>query len=134
MIFEPDEFTQLQNAVRQIYKKDFLSNQEMVAQYNKSLGIKEESKRQFEEKKERDKSIGKVDVIDLETGNRELKNVIRQSSMMNLNLFDDDVSIKLAIDRGEIDCVRLINSCLASCSWPEATSSANRPSKTCSQN
>lgn len=103
MIFEPDELTQLQNAVRQIYKKDFLSNQEMVAKYNQSLGIKEESKRQFEEKKERDKSIGRVDVIDLETGNKELKNVIRQSNMMNLNLFDDDISIKLAIDRGEID-------------------------------
>jgi hypothetical protein len=51
MIFEPDEFTQLQNAVKQIYKKDFLTNQETVAQFNKSLGIKEEAKRQFEEKK-----------------------------------------------------------------------------------
>ena len=49
MIFEPDEFTELQNAVRQIYKKDVLSNQEMVSQFNKSLGIKEEAKRQFEE-------------------------------------------------------------------------------------
>ena len=63
MIFEPDEFTELQNAVRQIYKKDFLSNQDMVAKYNQSLGIKEESKKQFEAKKERDKSIGKVDVL-----------------------------------------------------------------------
>jgi hypothetical protein len=63
MIFEPDEYTELQDAVRQIYKKDFLTNQQMVAQYNKSLGIKEESKRQFEEKKERDKSIGRVDVL-----------------------------------------------------------------------
>jgi hypothetical protein len=49
MIFEPDELTQLQNAVKQIYKKYFLSNQEMVAKYNQSLGIKEEAKRQFEE-------------------------------------------------------------------------------------
>ena len=75
----------------------------MVAQFNKSLGIKEESKRQFEGKKERDKSIGKVDVIDLETGNKELKRVIRDSNRLNLNLFDDDISIKLAIDRGELD-------------------------------
>ena len=103
MIFQPDELTQLQNVVKQIYKKDFLSNQEMVAKYNQSLGIKEESKRQFEEKKERDKSIGKVDVIDLETGNKELKMAIRDSNRMNLNLFDDDISIKLAIDRGEIN-------------------------------
>ena len=103
MIFEPDELTELENAVRQIYKKDFLSNQEMVAQFNKSLGIKEESKRQFEEKKERKKSIGRVDVIDTETGNKELKKVIRESNRMNLNLFDDDISIKLAIDRVELD-------------------------------
>jgi len=103
MIFEPDEFTKLQDAVRQIYKKDFLSNQDMVAKYNQSLGIKEEAKRQFESKKERDKSIGKVDVIELETGNKELKKAIRDSNRMNLNLFDDDISIKLAIDRGELD-------------------------------
>ena len=103
MIFEPDEFTKLQDAVRQIYKKDFLSNQEMIAKYNQSLGIKEEAKRQFEEKKERDKSIGKVDVIELETGNKELKKAIRDSNRMNLNLFDDDISIKLALDRGELD-------------------------------
>ena len=103
MIFEPDELTELENAVRQIYKKDFLSNQEMVAQYNKSLCIKEESKRQFEEKKEREKSTGKVDVIDLETGNKELKRVIRESNRLNLDIFDDDISIKLAINRGELD-------------------------------
>jgi hypothetical protein len=75
----------------------------MVQKYNQSLGIKEQAKKQFQEKKERDKSIGKVDVIDLETGNRELKKAILDSNRMNLNLFDDDISIKLASDRGELD-------------------------------
>lgn len=92
MIFEPDEFTQLQDAVRQIYKKDFLTNQEMVSQFNKSLGIKEEATRQFEEKKERDKSIGKVDVIDTGKGDasyRELKQLFMLYADENQNdLFD----------------------------------------------
>ena len=65
--------------------------------------IRDRSKRQFEAKKERDKDFGKVDVIDLETGNKELKRAIRDSNRMNLNLFDDDISIKLALDRGELD-------------------------------